>query len=1130
MDSSEHNLNLQYFHGQLIDSHLSDNFLQNIFDVLQSGISILNENYTIAKTNKWVENKYGKGKSLKGSLCFNAFCNRDTVCEGCPASKVFKTKEMSQEVLAFPSIENAQGWLEVTAFPIKDEGGKVIQVLEIFRDITEKRILELKLKEKTIELEIINKKLRERNKALQITEDELRSNIEELYTANIQIEEGKQIYEGLYKYAPLAYQSLDFNGNILEVNPAWLKILGYKKEEVIGKWFGDFLPRTFVPGYKKRFETFKERGFINNEHLKLRKSNGRYIDVLFEGNIGYTPEGKFKQTFCTFKDVTKEKQAELFLRESEEKYKVLVNAAPYGIVLCDKTGRVLFNNPAFNQIFGYTENEILKKKVWEFPVENTDEKKIKEGYEKIIKNRSKPETYFFKSNRVNGDIIYLKIDWDYVNKKNGNLEGIICIVGDITETRLQQNKIREALDEAHIRQEEIAALLKASQVIPVARNFDSAARKIFSICKKLIGATSGYVALLSENKKENEVLFLDSGGATCNVNPDLPMPIRGLREIAYKIKDVAFENDFANSEWNSFMPHGHVKLKNVLFAPLIIEGEPVGLLGLANKKGGFLERDVKMTKAFAELAAVALTYVQHHDKLIKSENRFKKLFENMRSGVAIYEPIEGGRDFKFVGVNKKAEKITNTAASDLIGKTLLEEFPNMENTPLYKALKEVNTTKKDKYLEPFFYKDAKREGWRENNLYILPSGEIVAIFTDVTERIISEQLLLKQNVELIKAKEKAEESDRLKTEFLNNMSHEIRTPMNGIIGFSEILDQEGLDIDKRRFYTSIIRTSSQQLLRIIDDILEISTLETKQVRPNIEKVYFNSLLMELFSIYNIKAKEHKIHLYLRKGLSDDESCIETDKTKLSKIINNLVENALKFTFDGYIEIGYHLKGDSIELYVKDTGVGISSENFDVIFKRFSQEDKTLSRKAGGLGLGLSIAKENAELLGGSIRLESVKGKGTTFYVLIPYKPISSKDRIKTEFVIKRQEEKNKTLKILVAEDEEINYLYIEEVLRNSDKQNFKIVHAKNGKEAVDICIDDKEIDLVLMDIKLPVMTGYEATAKIKEARPDLPVIAQTAYAGIKDREEALSHGCNEFISKPIDKKKLVDLIVRMTDG
>ena len=353
------------------------------------------------------------------------------------------------------------------------------------------------------------------------------------------------------------------------------------------------------------------------------------------------------------------------------------------------------------------------------------------------------------------------------------------------------------------------------------------------------------------------------------------------------------------------------------------------------------------------------------------------------------------------------------------------------------------------------------------------------------------------------------------------MSHEIRTPMNGIIGFSEILNDANLSAEERKNFSTFIKNSGLQLLRIIDDILEISTLETKQLIINEEPFSLNDLLIELFSIFNIKSKDQNIPIYLKKGLSDSNCHIISDKSKLIKILSNLLENALKFTNNGYIEMGYYLKEKNIILYIKDTGIGISIENREIIFERFAQEEKEISRKQGGLGLGLSISKENAQLLGGNITLESEKGKGSTFFISIPYKPDMKNSN---NSINKSELDSFRKFTILIAEDEEINFLYLETILHKIISQEIVIIHAKNGKEAFDLCKENKNIDIVLMDIKMPIMNGYDATMMIKSIYPDLPIIAQTAYSMESDKELALQKGCDDFISKPINKEKLFELV------
>ena len=394
--------------------------------------------------------------------------------------------------------------------------------------------------------------------------------------------------------------------------------------------------------------------------------------------------------------------------------------------------------------------------------------------------------------------------------------------------------------------------------------------------------------------------------------------------------------------------------------------------------------------------------------------------------------------------------------------------------------------------------------------------KMYGVVQDFTDRKKIEQ-------ELIVAKNKAEESNRLKTQFLHNLSHEIRTPMNGIVGFSAMLNSPNISLEKKKYFTKIVKNSSHQLLRVIDDILEISSLETKQVQLNEEEFNLNDLLMEQFAIFNLKSKERNIPLYLNKGLSNGQSQIIADTIKLSKILSNLIENALKFTIEGFVEIGYTLERDLLKLYVKDTGIGIAPECRQIIFERFLQENKEISRKHGGLGLGLSISKENAMLLGGTITLESEKGKGSTFFLTIPYKPIDIRSAEESNVSGKNKMKKNDSAKILVAEDEEVNFLYIEALLQESI-DNYRIIHAKNGMEAVDLCLINKDIDLILMDIKMPIMNGLEATKKIKQKFPNLPIIAQTAYSSQSDKNLTIKYGCDGFITKPLNKEKLFQLI------
>ena len=375
---------------------------------------------------------------------------------------------------------------------------------------------------------------------------------------------------------------------------------------------------------------------------------------------------------------------------------------------------------------------------------------------------------------------------------------------------------------------------------------------------------------------------------------------------------------------------------------------------------------------------------------------------------------------------------------------------------------------------------------------------------------------------LVKAKEKAEESDRLKSAFLANMSHEIRTPMNSIIGFSEMLDMPDIEDENRNKFIEIIKINSYRLLSLIDDMIDVSKIEAGLIEIHETKTNVNKLFSDIYDSFRFSANKKNLNLVLDTGLKNELSTISVDSTKLNQIITNLINNALKFTHKGEIKFGYKLKSDMLEYFVSDTGIGINEEHQKNIFERFRQVEVTATKKYEGTGLGLAISKALVEKMGGKIWVVSKPGFGSIFYFTLPYKPEAATDIIKEPELSKEVDLKGKT--ILIAEDEHSNYLFIKEVLKNS---GVKLIHVENGKDAVDICLKNREISLVLMDIKMPVMNGYEATEEIKKIRPDLPVLAQTAYAMFDEEKKAFDSGCDDYITKPINKEVLITKIKKL---
>ncbi len=385
--------------------------------------------------------------------------------------------------------------------------------------------------------------------------------------------------------------------------------------------------------------------------------------------------------------------------------------------------------------------------------------------------------------------------------------------------------------------------------------------------------------------------------------------------------------------------------------------------------------------------------------------------------------------------------------------------------------------------------------------------------------------LIKQKTkELSFAKEKAEESNKLKTAFIHNISHEVRTPMNGIIGFSELLNDPKITTKDQKKYSKIIIDSSNQLINIIDNIIEISQLETNQVEVRFEEVNLNALLDLLFSDFQRKAISKNIAIHLNNKLTDNQGFLLIDKLKINKILYNLIDNAIKFTTKGMVEIYCEIKEGFLVITIRDTGIGIKPEDQELIFKNFSQSEKEVTKSYDGLGLGLSIAQKNAKLIGGNISFSSAPNKGSSFIFTIPHNPVFTS--VNQSISLDTNTIQNLPLKqvILIVEDGEINFLYLKTILQKMKGFKFVIYRAENGKEAVEICKKNKGIDLVLMDIRMPIMDGYTATKKIKKMRPGLPIVAQTAYSTEEDVQKALDAGCDDFVSKPIDRKILKPII------
>lgn len=387
------------------------------------------------------------------------------------------------------------------------------------------------------------------------------------------------------------------------------------------------------------------------------------------------------------------------------------------------------------------------------------------------------------------------------------------------------------------------------------------------------------------------------------------------------------------------------------------------------------------------------------------------------------------------------------------------------------------------------------------------------IFHDITERTQAEH-------ELIKAKEKAEESDRLKSAFLANMSHEIRTPMNGILGFTELLKEPHLTGKERHNYITIIEKSGTRMLNIINDIINISKIESGQMEISVSTTNVSKQIEYIYTFFKPETKQKNLLFTCKNALDNDEAIIKTDSEKVYAILTNLVKNAIKFTQTGSIEFGYDKSGETLTFFVKDTGIGISQKQKEFIFERFRSGSESLIRNYEGAGLGLSISKAYAEILGGKLWFESEVGKGSTFYFSLPGLIEPETEKV-LENLPSLKEKPVKKIKILLVEDDPSSAKLLKIILKNIAKE---IILVQTGIESVDCCRNNPDIDLILMDIQMPVMDGYDATRQIRKFNKDVIIIAQTAYALNGDKDKAMSAGCNYYITKPIKQAILCQMI------
>lgn len=521
--------------------------------------------------------------------------------------------------------------------------------------------------------------------------------------------------------------------------------------------------------------------------------------------------------------------------------------------------------------------------------------------------------------------------------------------------------------------------------------------------------------------------------------------------------------------------------------------------------GGFQEDITNLSRSLQEL---------HMEK-----EYLEALLENMP-----YYIFFTDRHHKYIRINNKMAGLLRVEnPDDATGKGNDAFFSRRVARKMLEEDRNIIETGEAMLNRIIYFEDEGVDGlWMEKNKIPIKDERgvvtmIIGIFKDVSD-------MMKIETELKLAKERAEESDRLKTSFLANMSHEIRTPMNGILGFANLLKDTDLGEEKRDTYLKHIEQSSKQLLNIIDDIIDISKIESGQLKISNRPVRINSIMDEVYSSFFHRVRgdapgQKRVTFNLEKGDERADFTVVTDDLRLRQVFNNLIGNAIKFTELGEITFGYAVNNKRhIEFFVRDTGPGIPSNKLGVIFDRFGQVNQESYSQPSGTGLGLPISKNLVQLMGGEMWVDSKVNKGSTFHFTLPL--VTEKAQEEPRVLISNKSYDWTGKRILVAEDETLNWMFIREMLR---KTGAEILRAEDGNQAVKITRKIKP-DAILMDIKMPVLNGIEATRKIRTFNKKVPIIAQTAFVMAEEKKESKQVGCNHFVTKPLDRTVIMELI------
>ena len=892
--------------------------------------------------------------------------------------------------------------------------------------------------------------------------------ITERKQAEIKLQESETRFRRLAEttsVAILIYQ----NDYWIYANPAAEKITGYSFDELQRMKFWTIVNPEYVNLVKERGKA-RQRGESapSGYEFKIITKQGEEKWVFLTGNTLELSSGKAGMISAI--DITDRKQAEQAgkkaeeaLKESELKFQKIINESFVGISVVNEEGKIIVWNDALERITGINKTQTIDRYIWDVQVElldrETSNAKRKEEVKTVLSDILKTGTAPWLNKTMEREYIHP--------------DGTVKIVSDRMYTiKTHNGYLITSIDED---------ITKPRQAEKELTKLSTAVTQSPSIIE-----------------------ITDTEGKLEYVNP------RFTEVTGYSREEAIGQNPRILKSGE----HSDVFYK--AFWETISSGKTLrGEIHNKKKNGELYWESASVSPIFDKQGNI-VNYIKVAEDITErkqAEENFRHSIDESPLGIRI--------------VNQAGKTIyVNKALLDIYEYSSLNEFLNTNAIDRYTG---------KSYQEHQERKKIRQEGGDVNDYEISirrKNGEIRHIRVWRKEviwnrekhfQVINQDIteLKRLTTDLILAKEKAEESDRLKSAFLANMSHEIRTPMNGILGFTELLLDPDLTSEEKERYIHVVHKSGQRMLNTVNDIVEISKIEAGMIEVVQKETNVNESIEELVRFFKPEAEKKGLQLIIDEWLPESAKRVITDQNKLNSILTNLIKNAIKYTDSGKINLGCQKKEAEIEFYIEDTGIGVPADRIEAIFNRFEQADIADTRAFQGSGLGLAISKSYVEMLGGKIWVESVEGKGSTFYFTLPY---NNEGAAKTNDPQPEPSEKNKTfrkLKILIAEDDETSELLIANYIRTFGKE---ILKARTGTEAVEACRNNPDIDLVLMDILMPDMGGYKATKQIREFNKEVVIIAQTAYALSGDREKAMDAGCNDYITKPFKKTELQNLI------